>query len=68
MTYAHLALKRVIIGRARLFISLGIGLLVIAVLPDTLRLMTRMVLGWDALTLSYVVLTGYLMINSDVSH
>ena len=68
MAHAHLALKRLIIGRARLFISLALGLLIITMLPDTLRLMTRMVLGWDALTLSYVVLTGYLMINSDVSH
>lgn len=42
--------------------------MIIAVLPDSLRVMTRMVLGWDALTLSYVILTGYLMIRSDVSH
>ena len=68
MSHAHNALKRVIIGRTRLFISLGFGLFVMAALPDTLRLMTRIVLGWDALTLSYVILTGSLMINSDVSH
>ena len=68
MPHAHNALKRVIIGRTRLFISLGFGLFVMAALPDTLRLMTRIVLGWDALTLSYVILTGSLMINSDVSH
>ena len=55
-------------GHARLFISIGFGLITITLLPESLRLLTRMVLGWDMLTLSYVVTTGFLMIRSDVSY
>ena len=62
------AFRRLIVGHARLFISIGFGLLIIALLPESLRLLTRLVLGWDAITLSYVITTGFLMIRSDVSY
>ena len=67
MSNHHTALRRFIGGHARLIISIGIGLIAIVILPESLRLTGRIVLGWDALTLSYVITTGTLMIRSDVS-
>ena len=62
------AIPRLVVGHARLFISIGFGLIIIALLPESLRFLTRMVLGWDTLTLTYVVSTGLLMIRSDVAY
>ena len=62
------AFPRLVVGHARLFMSIGFGLIIVALLPDSLRLLTRLVLGWDTLTLSYVITTGFLMIRSDVSY
>lgn len=59
-------IQRLIEVRLRLFLSLALGIAFIFSLPESLRLTTRLVLGWDLATLSYVVLTGHLIINSTV--
>ncbi len=59
---------RVVYARPRTFISLGIGILVCLLLPDSLRLVTRLLIGWDALIAVYLVLVYGMMLNQDHSH
>ena len=59
---------RVIYARPRTFISLGFGILVFLLLPGTLRLATRLVLGWDALIAVYLVLVYAMMLCNDHQH
>lgn len=60
-------LMRLAIGRTRLVVSIIIGVLTIALLPDTLRLNTRFVIGWDIFAGLYVLMTGLLILNSTIS-
>ncbi|MCK1745978.1 DUF1345 domain-containing protein [Bradyrhizobium sp. 139] len=59
---------RVVYARPRTFISLGFGILVCLLLPGSLRLATRLVLGWDALIAAYLVLVYLMMLNNDHQH
>lgn len=56
---------RVVYARPRTFIALGIGILVCLLLPSSFRLVTRLLLGWDALIATYLVLVYGMMLNSD---
>lgn len=62
------SVQRLIEARSRLFLSLALGIAVVFALPESLRLTTRLVLGWDLTTLSYVLLTGHLIIKSTVEN
>jgi uncharacterized membrane protein len=57
---------RFVIGRRRLLLSTGVGIIVFLALPESMRLPTRFILGWDATTLCYVVSTLLMMLNSTV--
>lgn len=59
---------RLIYARPRTFISLGIGTLVCLLVPGSLRLTTRLVLGWDALIAVYLVLVYSMMLCNDHQH
>ena len=59
---------RVVYGRPRTFIAVAIGILAFFLLPDTLRLMTRLVVGWDAFAALYLVLAYVMMLRCDVAH
>ncbi|MCP3462417.1 MULTISPECIES: DUF1345 domain-containing protein [unclassified Bradyrhizobium] len=59
---------RVVYARPRTFIALGVGVLVCLLLPGSLRLVTRLLLGWDALITVYLVLVYSMMLNQDHSH
>lgn len=48
--------------------ALAAGVLVCLLLPDSLRLVTRLLLGWDALITVYLVLVYSMMLNQDHSH
>jgi uncharacterized membrane protein len=56
---------RVLYARPRTFIAIGFGILVCLLLPGSFRLVTRLLLGWDALIAAYLVLVYGMMINSD---
>ncbi|TPQ40452.1 DUF1345 domain-containing protein [Bradyrhizobium guangdongense] len=56
---------RVVYARPRTFIALGIGILVCLLMPGSFRLVTRLLLGWDALIAAYLVLVYGMMLNSD---
>jgi hypothetical protein len=47
---------RVVYGRARTFIAVALGVIVFFLLPDTRRLATRLIIGWDFFAALYLVL------------
>jgi len=55
-------------ARERLFVALVLGFGLFFLLPGSWRPTTRLVLGWDLLTLSYLVMTGMLIARSNVEH
>lgn len=69
MTMHHQApFRRIVEARYRLFISVAIGIAIAFALPTSMRLMTRLVLGWDVLTLLYIAMTAHLIIKSNVEN
>jgi uncharacterized membrane protein len=59
---------RVVYGRPRMFISMAIGIAAFLVLPGSLRLVTRMLIGWDIFVAFYLVLAFAMMFRSDMAH
>jgi len=59
---------RVVYGRPRTFIAVAIGIVAFFLLPDTLRLRTRLVIGWDVFAALYLVLAYAMMLRCDVAH
>jgi len=59
---------RVLYGRPRTFISLAVGVIAFFLLPGTLRLPTRLVVGWDVFTVLYLVLAYIMMLRCGVGH
>jgi hypothetical protein len=55
-------------ARERLLIAAIIGIVFYVALPANWRLSTRLLLGWDLTTLSYLVMTGMLIARSNVEH
>ena len=61
-------LLRIIRARPRLAISAAVGLLVIAALPSTWWITTRMLVGWDIGIALYLVLVYTLIARSETGH
>ena len=59
---------RVVYGRPRTFIALAAGVIAFFLLPGTLRLPTRFVVGWDLFAALYLVLAYIMMLRCDVAH
>ena len=59
---------RVVYGRPRTFISIALGVAVFFLLPDTRRLATRLIIGWDFFATLYLVLAYLMMLRCDVGH
>lgn len=59
---------RVIYGRPRTFISIAIGVIAFLLLPTSLRLVTRMLVGWDIFIALYLVLVFIMMARSGLAH
>ena len=59
---------RLVYARPRTFISLTVGIIVCLLLPSTHRLVTRLLLGWDALIAVYLVLVYTMMLCNDHQH
>ena len=55
-------------GRPRTFIALAVGVIAFWLLPGTLRLPTRLVVGWDVFTALYLVLAYIVMLRCDIGH
>ena len=59
---------RVVYGRPRTFIALAVGVVAFWLLPGTLRLPTRLVVGWDVFTVLYLVFAYIMMLRCDIGH
>jgi uncharacterized membrane protein len=59
---------RLIYSRPRTFIALTAGVLVCLLVPGSLRLVTRLLFGWDALLAVYLVLVYAMMLCNDHQH
>lgn len=59
---------RVVYGRPRTFVAIAVGVAMFFLVPDTRRLVTRLVVGWDAFAALYLVLAYFMMLRCDVAH
>jgi uncharacterized membrane protein len=59
---------RVVYGRPRTFISILIGVVAFFLLPPSLRLVTRALVGWDIFVAFYLVLVFTMVFRSGVRH
>ncbi|WP_441240663.1 DUF1345 domain-containing protein [Tardiphaga sp. 768_D3_N2_1] len=57
------AAYRVVYARPRTFFALLIGIIVFLVLPSSLRLVTRLLIGWDAFIALYLLLVYGMMLT-----
>jgi uncharacterized membrane protein len=56
---------RIVLARPRLFISLAIGVASLLVLPESLRIATRLLIGWDISIAFYIMLAFVLFLSCD---
>jgi uncharacterized membrane protein len=59
---------RVVYARPRTFISLALGIVAFLLLPGGLRLVTRLLIGWDIFTSLYLVLVFTMVLRSGLAH
>ncbi|HEY2211659.1 MAG TPA: DUF1345 domain-containing protein, partial [Bradyrhizobium sp.] len=59
---------RVVYARPRTFISIAIGIVAFFLLPDSLRLVTRLLIGWDIFVSFYLVLAYIMMFRCGLAH
>lgn len=56
---------RIVLARPRLFISIAIGLASLLVLPESLRIATRLLIAWDISIAFYITLAFVLFLSCD---
>jgi uncharacterized membrane protein len=59
---------RVVYARPRTFISVVVGIVVFFLLPGSLRLVTRLLIGWDSFVALYLVLVYIMMFQCGLVH
>jgi uncharacterized membrane protein len=59
---------RVVYARPRLFISVALGIVAFFLLPGSLRLVTRLLIGWDIFVTFYLVLAYIMMFRCGIAH
>jgi uncharacterized membrane protein len=59
---------RVVYARPRTFISIAIGIVAFFLLPGSLRLVTRLSIGWDVFVAFYLILVYTLVMRSGLAH
>jgi uncharacterized membrane protein len=59
---------RVVYARPRTFISIAIGIVAFFLLPNSLRLVTRLSIGWDIFVAFYLMLVYTLVFRSGLAH
>jgi uncharacterized membrane protein len=59
---------RVVYARPRTFISIAIGIVAFFVLPTSLRLVTRLLIGWDIFAALYLILVFTMVFRSGLAH
>jgi uncharacterized membrane protein len=59
---------RVVYARPRTFISIAIGIVAFSVMPETLRLVTRLLIAWDIFIATYLTLVYTMVLRSGLAH
>jgi uncharacterized membrane protein len=59
---------RVVYGRPRTFAAVAIGVIAFFLLPGSLRLVTRLLIGWDIFIASYLLLVYIMMFRCGLAH
>jgi uncharacterized membrane protein len=59
---------RVVYARPRLFISVALGIVAFLLLPGSLRLITRMLIGWDSFIAIYLTLAFTMAFRCEIGH
>ena len=59
---------RVVYARPRTFVSIAIGVATFFLLPDSLRLVTRLLIGWDVFVALYLLLVYTMVLRSGLAH
>ena len=59
---------RVLYARPRTFFSIATGIVAFFLLPDSLRLVTRLLIGWDILVAIYLLLVYTMVLRSGQAH
>ena len=59
---------RVVYARPRTFISVLIGIIAFFLLPGSLRLVTRLLIGWDIFIAVYLLLVYIMMFRCGLAH
>jgi uncharacterized membrane protein len=59
---------RLIYGRPRTFFAVAVGILTYALLPASLRQVTRALLGWDIFIAVYLLLVFIMVVRSGLTH
>ena len=59
---------RVVYARPRTFIAMAIGIVAFFLLPGSLRLVTRLLIGWDVFVAFYLILVYALVLRSGLVH
>lgn len=61
-------LIRLVYGRPRTFAAMAVGIVAFFLLPGSLRLVTRLLVGWDIFVTLYLVLVFTMMVRSGLTH
>jgi uncharacterized membrane protein len=59
---------RVVYARPRTFISIALGIVAFFLLPGSLRLVTRLLVGWDVSVSLYLALVYIMVLRSGIAH
>jgi len=59
---------RVVYARPRTFFSIAVGIIAFFLLPGSLRLVTRLLVGWDIFVALYLVLVFTMVLRSGIMH
>jgi uncharacterized membrane protein len=59
---------RAIYARPRTFVAIALGIMAFFLLPGSLRLVTRLLLGWDVFVTLYLVLIYIMVLRSGLAH
>ncbi|MEH2473867.1 putative membrane protein [Nitrobacteraceae bacterium AZCC 2161] len=59
---------RIVYARPRTFIAIAIGIVAFFIAPQSLRLVTRLLIGWDVFTAFYLLLVYVMMMRSGLAH
>jgi uncharacterized membrane protein len=58
---------RLVYARPRTFFAVALGIVAVFVLPSSLRLVTRLLIGWDSFVAVYIVLVYIMMLRSTLA-